>query len=604
MSGEDDRINTTGTGPQLEPLGPDDPHEVAGYRLVARIGEGGMGTVYLSRTRGNQPVALKVIRREYAQDPEFRRRFEQEARAARQVQGYHVVPVVDHDTSGPRPWLATAYVPGPALDGVLASYGPLPLSSVLQLVGCTAEALHAVHRAGVIHRDLKPSNVLIGPDGPWVIDFGIARAADATQLTRSGGFIGTPQFMSPEHANGQPLTPATDVFSLGLVAAVSATGRHPYGDAGAITVAAQIANTEIRPPDLTGYPDPLRGLLERCLAADPRARPAPAELAGLCQELSGRPLREFAGWLPVPVAADVARRALAAERFPDPAAGARTVPPEGYGYGTGTGPPAGPGTGTGPPAGPGAGTGAGAAAAPPAGHRTVPPAGPPTAPPVPSGPPRVPYGDGPAPRSAGRRRVALAAGAVAAAAALVLSGWLYGHWAGADRTAGSGKDGAARPGASGGAQSRAPGAGTPAAQKGAAYKVVFQDRPFALRWPSTGYTRFDLDTAKAMPLGADFAVSDWAYSDPGGPGDSYEMDFATATGFSDDTSPEGCRTAAGANALSSRLDAAQVDRRITVGTVLCTVTKEDRVAMVRVTGVEDNDGKPDFLTQLTVWEKA
>lgn len=206
-------MNSAGNGGHLRPLGPDDPQDVAGYRLLARIGEGGMGSVYLSRTRGNQPVALKVIRREYAQDEEFRRRFEQEATSARRVQGYHIVPVVDHDTTGPQPWLATVYVPGLALDRVLALHGTLPLPTVLQLTGCAAEALHAVHKAGVIHRDMKPSNILIGSDGPWIIDFGIARAADATQLTRSGGLIGTPQFMSPEHANGQEQTPAADVFS-------------------------------------------------------------------------------------------------------------------------------------------------------------------------------------------------------------------------------------------------------------------------------------------------------------------------------------------------------------------------------------------------------
>lgn len=206
-------MNSAENGGHLGPLGPDDPRDVAGYRLLARIGEGGMGSVYLSRTRGNQPVALKVIRREYAQDEEFRRRFEQEATSARRVQGYHIVPVVDHDTTGPQPWLATVYVPGLALDRVLALHGPLPLPAVLQLTGCAAEALHAVHKAGVIHRDLKPSNILVGSDGPWIIDFGIARAADATQLTRSGGLIGTPQFMSPEHANGQEQTPAADIFS-------------------------------------------------------------------------------------------------------------------------------------------------------------------------------------------------------------------------------------------------------------------------------------------------------------------------------------------------------------------------------------------------------
>lgn len=281
---------------------------MAGYRLLARIGEGGMGSVYLSRTRGNQPVALKVIRREYAQDEEFRRRFEQEAAAARRVQGYHIVPVVDHDTTGPQPWLATVYVPGLALDRVLALHGTLPLSTVLQLTGCAAEALHAVHKAGVIHRDMKPSNILIGSDGPWIIDFGIARAADATQLTRSGGLIGTPQFMSPEHANGQEQTPAADIFSLGLIAAVAATGRHPYGDSGAITLATKIANTEFRPPDLTSYPEPLRTVLERTLAADPAARPSPSELAALCEELAERPLRDFTDWLPAPVAAGIARQ--------------------------------------------------------------------------------------------------------------------------------------------------------------------------------------------------------------------------------------------------------------------------------------------------------
>ncbi|MFF3716151.1 serine/threonine-protein kinase [Streptomyces prasinus] len=267
-----------------------------------------MGTVYLSLTRGNQPVAFKVIRREYTQDQEFRRRFEAEARAARAVQGYHIAPVVDHDTAGSPPWLATTFIPGLPLDEALTAHGPLPVPTALHLVGCAAAALQAVHAAGVIHRDMKPSNILLGADGPWVIDFGIAKATDSTQLTRSGGFIGTPQYMSPEHAHGRPLTPATDVFSLGLIAAVAATGRHPYGDAGAITLATQIANTESRPPDLTGYPAPLRAVLERCLAADPGARPAPAELAALCEAGAGRPLRDFSGWLPPAVAADITAR--------------------------------------------------------------------------------------------------------------------------------------------------------------------------------------------------------------------------------------------------------------------------------------------------------
>ncbi|KUJ65178.1 hypothetical protein ACZ90_50175 [Streptomyces albus subsp. albus] len=230
--------------PALRPLGPQDPREVSGYRLLARIGQGGMGTVYLTRTLGGQ-----------------------------------------------------------------------------------AQALHSVHSASVIHRDLKPSNILLASDGPWVIDFGIARATDTTQLTQTGAFIGTPQYMSPEHTLGQHTTPATDVFALGLIAAVTATGRHPYGDGAPMSIAARIANTELRPPDLTGYPAPLRPLLEACLAADPAARPTPADLAEQCQRLSGRPLREFTDWLPAPLTAAITRRARDAGLRPSEAAPPPEQPP-------------------------------------------------------------------------------------------------------------------------------------------------------------------------------------------------------------------------------------------------------------------------------------
>ncbi|WP_374985439.1 serine/threonine-protein kinase [Streptomyces fradiae] len=249
---------TRGDLPQsaLRPLGPGDPREVSGYRLLARIGEGGMGSVYLTRTRGRQPVALKMIRREYAEEPEFRRRFAREIHAARHVRGYHLVPVLDHDADGPQPWLATAYVPGLALDEALDAWGPLPVQTVLRLVAGVARGLEAVHAAGVVHRDLKPGNVMLAADGPWVIDFGIARAADSTRLTRSGGLVGTPQFMSPEQGTGGHITPASDVFSLGLIAAVAATGLHPYGPGGALTIATQIANTAERPPGPLRVPGP------------------------------------------------------------------------------------------------------------------------------------------------------------------------------------------------------------------------------------------------------------------------------------------------------------------------------------------------------------
>lgn len=333
-----------------------------------------MGTVYLSHTRGGQAVALKLIRQEFGDDPEFRRRFEQEVQAARRVQGYHLVPVVDHDTSGPLPWLASAYVPGVALHTALETYGPLPIPAVFQLVGCTAQALAAIHAAGVVHRDLKPGNILLGPAGPCVIDFGIARAADATQLTRSGGLIGTPQFMSPEHALGDAVGPATDVFSLGLIAALAATGRHPYGEGGAITIAAQIANTSHRPPRLDGYPEALHPLLERCLTAAPEDRATPAELAGLCERAAGRSLRDFGGWLPPALTAEIARREQASRQQPP-------APAQGTGQGT-------------------AGTGWGATVPPPPAR----PAGSPHRPAPGRRPRRVPRpGPPPRPRPAPRR---------------------------------------------------------------------------------------------------------------------------------------------------------------------------------------------------------
>lgn len=299
----------------MPPLRPGDPRDVAGYPLLRRIGEGGMGAVYLSRTRGGQPVAIKVIREEFARDGEFRRRFEQEVRAARTVQGYHVVPVVDHDTAGTTPWLACRYVPGLSLEQALDRFGPLPLTTVFQVAGCVAEALRSVHAAGIVHRDLKPSNVLLATDGPWVIDFGIARAEDGTRLTVSGGMIGTPHFMSPEQALGEPVTPAGDVFALGLIAAVAATRRHPYGEGSAITLATRIANTEQRPPDLSGYQPELRALLARCLDADPAARATPEELADLCNRVLPRPLRAFERWLPAPLAEEIRRREAAVRRL-------------------------------------------------------------------------------------------------------------------------------------------------------------------------------------------------------------------------------------------------------------------------------------------------
>ncbi|MDB1086939.1 serine/threonine-protein kinase [Streptomyces sp. ACA25] len=290
----------------FRPLGPGDPREVAGYGIRARIGSGGMGSVYLSYTRGGQPIALKVIRAEFAEDPDFRRRFEAEVRAARRVQGLFTVPVLDSNTEGDAPWLATAYVPGLTLADVLRAHGPLPLDTVLLLIAGVAEALQSIHTAGVVHRDLKPGNILLAGDGPKVIDFGIARAADATPLTGSDVRVGTPGYMAPEQVTGQSATPATDIFSLGIIAQHAATGGHPFGDGSAHGVMYRIVQEQ---PDLHSAPEPLRDLIGACLAKDPAHRPSPGDIIETCRALSpGRTLQRQENWLPAPVATQVTHR--------------------------------------------------------------------------------------------------------------------------------------------------------------------------------------------------------------------------------------------------------------------------------------------------------
>ncbi|MEU7278565.1 serine/threonine-protein kinase [Streptomyces sp. NPDC045431] len=317
-------------GTVFQPLEEDDPRSVAGYRLSARLGAGGMGAVYLSYTPGGRPVAIKVIRPDFAEDAEFRRRFAQEVRAAQRVQGLYTAPVIDADTDARRPWLATAYVPGPSLADAVRAHGPLPVDTVLLLVAGIAEALQVIHGAGIVHRDLKPANVLLAADGPRVIDFGIARAADATSLTGSGVTIGTPSFMAPEQAAGREVTPATDVFALGQVAAYAATGSPAFGEGTSHGVLYRIVHEE---PDLTGVPDRLRELVTRCLDKDPAARPSVAELLALCQGASDQTaLRRPEEWLPGAVAADITTRTaapapVAATTPPPPATPPTVVPP-------------------------------------------------------------------------------------------------------------------------------------------------------------------------------------------------------------------------------------------------------------------------------------
>lgn len=262
----------------LGPLRPGDPSEIGPYRLTDRLGSGGMGQVFLGRSQAGRLVAVKLVRSELSDDPEFRRRFAQEVDAARRVGGFYTAPVVAADPEADPPWLATAFVSGPSLQEAVGADGPLPLDAVRTLGAGVAEGLVAIHKCGLVHRDLKPGNVILAADGPRLIDFGIARAVDATQHTST--VIGTPGFMSPEQARGHPVGPASDVFSLGALMVFAATGRAPFGTG---AVEAVIYRVVHEPADLSDVPAPLAELVTACLAKDPADRPT---LAGLLDRLT------------------------------------------------------------------------------------------------------------------------------------------------------------------------------------------------------------------------------------------------------------------------------------------------------------------------------
>ncbi|MFD4945875.1 serine/threonine-protein kinase [Streptomyces sp. NPDC058409] len=276
----------------FQPLQADDPPLVAGYRLAARLGAGGMGRVYLSHTQGGRPVAIKVVRPELADDPAFRQRFRREIKAAQRVRGAYTAELINADADGVPPWLATLYVPGPSLAEAIARRGPLPVPAVLWLMAGVAEALQAIHGAGIVHRDLKPSNVLLAADGPRVIDFGISLASGVTSHTATGDAIGTPQFMAPEQASADEVTAATDVFALGQTAAFAAMGEPLYGDGPPASVLYRIVHSK---PDLSLLPAQLRPIIARCLAAAPEERATPAEVVEWCRQQLGRDADAGAG---------------------------------------------------------------------------------------------------------------------------------------------------------------------------------------------------------------------------------------------------------------------------------------------------------------------
>ncbi|MEU6384045.1 serine/threonine-protein kinase [Streptomyces bauhiniae] len=260
-----------------------DPAEIGGYPLEARLGSGGMGTVFLARTASGRSVAVKLIHQHFAEDDEFRIRFRQEVAAARRVSGAFTAAVVDADPEADQPWMATAYIEGRTLAQHCAADGPLSGAKLRNLAIGLAEALRDIHRAGVVHRDLKPSNVVLSPEGPRVIDFGISRAADQETLTMTGRIIGTPPFMSPEQLRSpRDVGPRSDVFSLGTLLVYAATGSGPFGADSPYLMAYQVVHEE---PSLGAVPEALRAVVEPCLAKEPRERPSSDELLVLLRNL-------------------------------------------------------------------------------------------------------------------------------------------------------------------------------------------------------------------------------------------------------------------------------------------------------------------------------
>ncbi|MFG2248136.1 serine/threonine-protein kinase [Spirillospora sp. NPDC048823] len=313
----------------MRPLEPDDPRSVETmgrrYRVLARIGSGGMGVVYLGRSAAGRAVAIKMVHPEFAADHDFRARFEREAKVARSVGGGFTAAVIDADPGAEVPWLVTEFLPSVSLRDAVHTAGPLAADAVWALAAGVAEALVSIHGAGVVHRDLKPANVLLTADGPRVIDFGIARAVDSSSISRPGEQAGSPGFMSPEQVAGVTAGPSGDIFSFGSTLAFACTGREPFGEG---PWHAKMLRIQSEPPRLDGIADDgLRSLIESCMELDPERRPTARRLV---ENLSGR----GEGGVPLPsaVVAEIDRRRTEAENPPpapppQPAPAPQPVPP-------------------------------------------------------------------------------------------------------------------------------------------------------------------------------------------------------------------------------------------------------------------------------------
>jgi serine/threonine protein kinase len=278
---------------RLEPLESDDPRHVGPFTLIGRLGGGGMGMVFLGKLPSGRLAAIKLVHAHLAHERAFRERFRREVDNAKAVGGFFTAPIVDADPNAKIPWLATAYIDGPTLDDAVEDNGALSAEMAGTVLIGLAEALTAIHHAGVIHRDLKPSNIILAADGPRVIDFGIARALDDYRITSHGAVMGSPLYMSPEQAGGEAeLTPASDVFALGSVLVFASSGHPPFHGGHVLAVLHSIKNTA---PDLAGVPSTLAPIVAACLAKDPADRPG---VATLLAPPVGRDRSERAGVAP------------------------------------------------------------------------------------------------------------------------------------------------------------------------------------------------------------------------------------------------------------------------------------------------------------------
>ncbi len=304
----------------MQELQDHDRREVGPYRVLGLLGAGGMGQVYLAAGTAG-PVAVKIVHPWLADDEEFRARFAREVAASRAVRSPWTAAVVDADVDDELPWLATEYVPGVPLDVATRSVGPLPAASVHVLAADMARALAAIHAAGLVHRDVKPGNVLMTAERPYLLDFGISRALDATQLTGTGAVIGTPAYMSPEQAEGLETGPESDLFSLAAVLVFAATGIGPFGEGTPVALLRRILVDE---PDLGGLTEPVRTATARCLRREPGDRPSAEELVELLEPLPAIPRH---GWLPPAVTALVPPLPAALATLTSPSAAPTSAAP-------------------------------------------------------------------------------------------------------------------------------------------------------------------------------------------------------------------------------------------------------------------------------------